>query len=735
VAHSVSAVASLVFALAFLLLPTVAQAGSYEVVACRGGPDNSWTHWADPGMAAYDSCPNQPQEMFSGMIARASVGSGTVGYLQGAYQAFSAPPGASLGFLTFDAAPYRWESHWTVGVVAYNGDFNVGALPWGCYAGQAQCGIFPGYFFGPIGIGLGYANVRIEARCVNVSGCTIASSGTKPYTRASFAIANVSVRVEDTTQPSLNWSSGSLLSGGWLRAVQGVSFEANDNVGIRETRLRIDGGEVAGRAKPCDYSLRVPCPQGGDAYAIDTATIRSDGSHTLAAESVDTAGNVSQVYRTILVDNTAPAQPEAPSVEGGEGWRSRNDFRITWQNPLYQSGSPLAGASYELCRTGSGACEGGALQLANAESVDLKVPGAGEYVARIWLRDQAGNEDKKTAGPPVVLRLDDEAPELAFERQDAADPARVSVRAIDRVSGIVRGEIELRRLNSGAWRPLATKLEDGHIVARLDDERLADGDYELRARAADHAGNERSTDRKVDGQKAEVILPIRAKTKLQVGILTRSQRGKGGGGKRKRPAARLLARSHIRFGQRARVSVQLKDARGTPIPDAEVLVSQLPLSDGASFSPVAAVRTSSNGKFSYLVEPGASRTLRFRYPGTATVMPTSQDVTLLVPASTTLGVDQRFALNGQKVTFSGRLRGKAIPRDGKLIELQAYVRSRWRTFATTRSNAEGKWRYDYRFDGTRGRRVYSFRARSPREGTYPYEVGHSRRLKITVVGL
>jgi hypothetical protein len=110
-------------------------------------------------------------------------------------------------------------------------------------------------------------------------------------------------------------------------------------------------------------------------------------------------------------------------------------------------------------------------------------------------------------------------------------------------------------------------------------------------------------------------------------------------------------------------------------------------------------------------------------------------VTLLVPASTTFRAGQRFALNGEKVTFSGRLRGRPLQNSGKLVELQAHVRGRWRTFATARSNAEGKWRYDYRFDGTRGRRVYTFRARLPREGAYPYEVGHSRRLTITVVGL
>jgi hypothetical protein len=717
-----------------LCIPVAAQGGSYDVVACKGGADNSWVQSADPGMAAYDSCPNHPNDMFTGMITRASVGT-AVGYLQGAYQVFTAPPGAAISGMTFDAAPYRWEQHWSVGIVAYDGDFNVGDLPWGCYPWQPACGIFAGSFFGPISIGLPrwHSQIRIEARCLNAQGCTLASTGHPPYTRASIAIANVSVHVQDFSQPGLNWTGGGLLGAGWLRGVQGVSFDAGDNVGIRETRVRIDGGEVGLRGKPCDYSLRVPCPQGGDSYALDTVTIRPDGAHTLTAEAVDSAGNVNQITRTILVDNTPPAQPEDPSVEGGEGWRSRNEFRITWQNPLHQTGSPLAGASYLLCQAGSGDCYGGAQQLSGAESVDLKLPQAGEYVARLWLRDEAGNEDPKTAGPPVVLRLDDEAPELAFRPQDPSDPARVSVDAVDRVSGIDRGEIELRRRDSLAWRPLETKLEGSRLIAYLDDERLPDGPYELRARAVDRAGNERSTDRRADGQKAEVSLPVRVATRLRVGVVKRSRRGRGRA--RRRQRARVLARSHVGFGRRARVAGRLTNGSGAPITDAQVLVSQAFRAEGATFSPLAAVRTSGGGRFSYLAASGASRTLRFRYPGAPTVRPATREVSLLVPARTTLRVSQHFALNGETVTFSGRLKGRPLPAAGKLVELQAHVRGNWRTFATASVGGGGAWRYDYRFDGTRGRQVYSFRARVPRERTYPYEIGHSRRVRVTVVGL
>lgn len=718
-----------------LAAPHAAKAGTYDVVACKGGPDNSWAHWADAGMAAYDSCPNNPSNMMSGLVTRASVGSGVIGPGQGAYQVFGAPAGASLAQMSFDAAPYRWEQHWTVGVVAFDSDFNVGLLPWGCYAGQPGCGIVPGSFFGPLTIGLGgRSQVRIEARCGNTAGCTVASSGYPPYTRATMAIANVSVRVQDFSQPALSWAGGGLLGNGWLRGLQGVSFDASDNVGIRDTSLFVDGHAVGTRGKPCDYSLRIPCPQGGDGYAVDTSAVRPDGAHTLTARVVDTAGNASQASRTILVDNTPPAQPEALAVEGGEGWRSDNRFVVRWRNPAEAGGSPIEAAHYTLCEAGGGNCQQGEVELTGGGSITFRMPASGQYVTRVWLRDAAGNEDAKTSGPPVTLRFDDQAPELAFEPQDPSAPTRVSASAADRASGVARGEIELRKQGSSAWHALATTLQGEQLSAYLDDESLPDGAYELRAHVVDRAGNERSTQLRRDGQPMQVTMPVRVRTHFRAGIAKRSpQRGRR---KAKRPpAVKLLARARVGFGERARVSGSLRQVGGGPVANAQVLVFQLLRQDGARFSQVATLRTSASGEFSYLALAGPSRTFRFRYAGTAAVRPATHDVELLVRASSTLRSSQRFALNGETVTFKGRLRGKPLPASGKLVELQAYARGRWRTFATTPAGSTGHWRYSYRFDGTRGRQIYRFRARIPQEGTYPYEVGVSRRVKITVVGL
>ena len=97
--------------------------------------------------------------------------------------------------------------------------------------------------------------------------------------------------------------------------------------------------------------------------------------------------------------------------------------------------------------------------------------------------------------------------------------------------------------------------------------------------------------------------------------------------------------------------------------------------------------------------------------------------------------DRRAVVNGETVRFHGRLKGRGIPTAGKLIELQVLLRGRFRTFATTHSDRHGRWHYDYRFDGTRGRQVYRFRAHIPREVAYPYEPGRSRIVKVSVRGV
>ena len=52
-------------------------------------------------------------------------------------------------------------------------------------------------------------------------------------------------------------------------------------------------------------------------------------------------------------------------------------------------------------------------QFSNLSSLQLPAPG--EYALKLWLFDEAGNQDPRLAAPPVTLRYDDASPQLAFE--------------------------------------------------------------------------------------------------------------------------------------------------------------------------------------------------------------------------------------------------------------------------------------------------------------------------------
>src|SRR5439155_23878853 len=162
------AVTALLVAAMFASMPSAAVAGTYDVLACAGaggGAQNAFAAAADPGMAAYNVCPNAPSNPASGMVTRASAtaGPGSVGFLAGAYQIFEAPAGASLVSVTLDLAAIRLASHWTTGVLAYDGDFNSPVGAYGCYAGNTGCAIGTQSFFGPVTVGLGgHASFRFE---------------------------------------------------------------------------------------------------------------------------------------------------------------------------------------------------------------------------------------------------------------------------------------------------------------------------------------------------------------------------------------------------------------------------------------------------------------------------------------------------------------------------------------------------------------------------------------------
>jgi hypothetical protein len=270
--------------------------------------------------------------------------------------------------------------------------------------------------------------------------------------------------------------------------------------------------------------------------------------------------------------------------------------------------------------------------------------------------------------------------------------------------------------------------------ATIDDEHLPDGIYDLRARARDLAGNERSTDRRTDGKSAALALPLRIKTSLRVGKRKRV-RARGANGQRRYRIV-LIEQPRSRFGRTILLRGRLTSPGGNPLVARNIDVLAQTHLPAAPWRPIATLRTSNTGRFTFRALRGPSRTLRFRFNGSDTIRGRTAIVRLGVRAASSMAVDRHRVVNGEAVTFRGRLHGRPFPSSGKLIEVQARARGGWLTFGTTRTHANtGRWSLPYRFSATRGNVRYRFRVRIPRESGYPYDTGTSRSVKVTVRGL
>jgi hypothetical protein len=143
--------------------------------------------------------------------------------------------------------------------------------------------------------------------------------------------------------------------------------------------------------------------------------------------------------------------------------------------------------------------------------------------------------------------------------------------------------------------------------------------------------------------------------------------------------------------------------------------------------------TDAAGRFTYRVPAGPSRTLRFAYRSAGDPLFTcSKAVGVKVRAPVTLRATPRSIRSGQRVRFSGRLRGGYLPANGKVVELQAFERGRWRTFRTVRSSRKGAFSYRYRFSFRASGVTFPVRARVRSDSNYPFVLGTSNRVRVRV---
>jgi hypothetical protein len=543
--------------------------------------------------------------------------------------------------------------------------------------------------------------------------------------------------VEDLSTPAIGIvQDNAFTRGEWVRGMQSVTYDAWDNSVVRLVRPVLPAGALGGTPRPCDFAQPIPCANGPGQIHVDTRGL-VEGTQSLVLQAEDAAGNPGNSSGvTARIDNTAPGAVQV-GVDGGEAWRNRNDWDASWVNPDEGDRAPITLAHYRICRTGTAQCVDAAQSGVGIALSDLAVPAPGDWELTLWREDAAGNAEAANASVPVALRYDPEPPHLSFEPSPPSDPTAVSVRVTDTLSGLADGQIELSREGTGVWQALPTHAADGRLSSRIDDAGLAPGAYLLRATARDHAGNQNSTDKRLDGAPMTVSLPLRVPTSLRGGFVeARSvRRTIRRGGKRRvvrRRVESLSPSARVKFGARTHIRGVLENAAGQPIPGAEIQVfSRSPI---APEQLVGVVRTDAHGVYTYVAASDSSRILRFVYTGTQLTLPTEQEITLFVRAASTIRVNRRRLLNGQAVRFSGQVRSLPTPLAGKLVELQVMLSGRWQTFRTATTAVDGSWHVKYRFRRSCGVLRYRFRARLPAEAGYTFETGRTKVVGVRVRG-
>jgi hypothetical protein len=735
------AFALLVAAVMAMASPRPAAAGEFTITACQADAGDfastSFETFASRQMRWRRACdPLGPG--LRGMVVANVVSSGRVA--QGAQSAFvlSAPPGTAISRLRWSGEGRRRDCRYALQMYAVRPDGssatikNVRANRNCPRPDAAQASSWPR----PRAYDLSGAT-RIVQRvvCIGAPSAQYCSGRGLNYLQTFTAEATVS----DTSGPSVAIVPDGLLARGeWVSGKQSLDYEASDNVGVKEAIAYLAGTSGGSDSRGCDYSQRIPCPNGrGQIKVVETERI-PEGSQQLQVTAQDAAGNNAESAPvTARIDNTAPGTVLV-GLGGGEAWRNRNDFDVAWANAPEPDRAPITAAHYRLCRVGSEDCvTASSAGLSIARLDNLTVPSQGEWELRLWRQDAAGNQQPDNSSLPVKLRFDAEPPEVGFESPATGDPTRVSVLVTDPISGLGGGEVEIGRAGSGVWQALPTSQEDSHLLTRIDDAALPPGDYELRATARDQAGNLASTDRRLDGQPMKVRLPLRVPSSVRAGAVRKKKvrRTVHHGGKSHkvtRMVTVLEPRVKVGFDSHVRMAGELIDRAGKPLAGARVEVYSRPREGDEAL--LATITTGPHGHFAYALEARASQSFRFVYPGTAVRLPTEDKVALLVAGRSTFEVSRSRILNGQSVLFTGRVQGRPLPEAGKLIELQVRLSGEWSTFRTIRSRDDGRWRIPYPFERVCGEQRFDFRARLPGEAGYPLESGHSPVLTVRVKG-
>ncbi len=548
-------------------------------------------------------------------------------------------------------------------------------------------------------------------------------------------VRSLTISIDDAVKPTAQ-TSGSLTGTGWLRGSQSLAFSNRDTgSGLRYAQTSIDNAVRSSTEMNCAKAMisgqwrgtkMQPCPvTATGTHTVDTRTL-ADGPHSLHHCAFDFAGSAGcTAATTIRVDNNPPAAPKGLTVKGGDDWHRVNDFSLSWSNPDQGPASPIAASLLRL--SGPEGYSAGPWGKSAAGPIGgVRLPGPGEYRARVWLIDEAGNADE-THSAEATLRLDNVPPTGYFADAPEEDPGLVEVPVADRFSGVAGGSIGWRPASGDKWTSIPTQfLSTGEqkLRARFPDD-LPRGNWVLRAVIVDRAGNLTVTDRRANGSLVTVRTPLLDETRITAGFDSKL-RDRGG-------------EFEVAYGKRAHLSGRLTGVESGGIGNAELAVTETPFPGSRQATTTRKVRTDGRGYFEIWLSPGTSRRVSVEFAGNRRLQESGSGVLeLRVRGKLLFKARPKRLRTGQKVFFRGRVlaRGAWHPVRGNLVQIQYFEESarRWRPVTLTRTDRHGRYRTSYRFRYITGVARIRLRALLVPSSRFPYSGAASKPVKIRVRG-
>jgi hypothetical protein len=205
-----------------------------------------------------------------------------------------------------------------------------------------------------------------------------------------------------------------------------------------------------------------------------------------------------------------------------------------------------------------------------------------------------------------------------------------------------------------------------------------------------------------------------------------------------KPQIHVTSTLTVRYGHPVTIHGLYTTGDGVPLPGQVVRLLAAPNNGFGSFSQVTTATTAGDGSWTATLPPGPSRIIRAVTDGTATILPSSGQVTVIVPAKIRLiRVWPQHVAWGGTVHLVGQLFGGYLPAGGALVRLRLGYKSTYNTYGVE-EHVTGDGRFSTVATFGPGDpsviRKYWFQIASLPMGNYPFAPAASQRVPVIVGG-